>query len=411
MEKKILVLSSDGGGGHRSAAEALEQALGTEYRIEHVNALKDVLYPLDMFHRCTGGFFSGEAFYNWMLRKGHHRLVSWYAHLGERYMLFRRAAIARLFEDYLKSQNISLAISVIPFMNAGLAEGASRAGVPFLMVPTDLDVTTFLHGFSHFKKEYPTAVHLALPYKEQEIQVKVAQSRFLQKGQIFTVGFPVRRECLVRYSPQELEDLRKKHGLLEKMKTLSFMMGAQGTEKLREHVAVLATISPKELKGVPLQINIFIGSNAALGNKMCTYLMNRFQGKLLRSSPGLMTIACPQGNFFHIRGFSKDVLEILACCDLCITKTGSCSVNEAIYMRKKLLLDNTEGSSARHLSWEQFNVPFVIRHQLGDAYTTLEELKSKTIQFLQQGEKEAAHFPLPTFHEEMRLLVTQMIQN
>ena len=116
--------------------------------------------------------------------------------------------------------------------------------------------------------------------------------------------------------------------------------------------------------------------------------------------------------FVHVREFTKEVVEVMACSDLIITKTGSCSVNEAIYLGKKLLLDNTENSSARHIWWESFNVSFVKKHNLGDAFNDLQELQTKARALLNQTTQSPAargDFRLPSFEENLLSLVQDML--
>src|SRR5688572_2649815 len=44
---RVVVITSDNGGGHNAAAEAVEKSLGTDYEVIKLNLLKDKLGQLD----------------------------------------------------------------------------------------------------------------------------------------------------------------------------------------------------------------------------------------------------------------------------------------------------------------------------------------------------------------------------
>ena len=105
----------------------------------------------------------------------------------------------------------------------------------------------------------------------------------------------------------------------------------------------------------------------------------------------------------------RPVSEIMACSNLVITKTGSCSVNEAIYLGRKLLLDNTDTSSARYLFWESFNVPFVRKHGLGDAFHDINELNGMIQMHLREDVGHpvlSGAFPVPNLEENILKVIT-----
>jgi UDP-N-acetylglucosamine:LPS N-acetylglucosamine transferase len=80
-------------------------------------------------------------------------------------------------------------------------------------------------------------------------------------------------------------------------------------------------------------------------------------GRLMRESSSASTIKSGKGVIFHVRKYMKDMVELMASSSLIITKTGSCTVNEGIHLGVKLLLDNTENSSARYLQWKTSTSP------------------------------------------------------
>jgi UDP-N-acetylglucosamine:LPS N-acetylglucosamine transferase len=128
------------GGGHRSAATALETAIreqGKDWRVRLVN-LFEVLDPQDVFRRTTG--VKPEDYYNVRLARG------WTLGLAQELkilqMLIRlshRSLVGQLRRHWLKTQP-DLVVSLIPNFNRAMYQGLRLACplVPYATVLTDL---------------------------------------------------------------------------------------------------------------------------------------------------------------------------------------------------------------------------------------------------------------------------------
>ena len=141
-------------------------------------------------------------------------------------------------------------------------------------------------------------------------------------------------------------------------------------------------------------------------NKIASYLSEK-GAKLL----GQRSFLLPTGLVFHLHGYTKNLVEMMAASDIIITKTGSCTVNEAIYLGKKLLLDNTSRSTARHLWWERFNIPFVQKHCLGYPFTESHQLLTLIPSLLKYPDKPKHPLELPNFREKLTDIVQQLMKN
>jgi hypothetical protein len=130
----------DAGGGHRTAAQALQQvaeAQGRPWEIRLVQ-LQRVLEPIDLLRKLTGR--TTEEHYNWMLRRG---LTLGSARLLPLMHALIRAVhrpAVRLLEQHWKQSRPRLVVSVVPNLNRALFESLARAlpGVPLVTVLTDL---------------------------------------------------------------------------------------------------------------------------------------------------------------------------------------------------------------------------------------------------------------------------------
>ena len=412
-KKKILVLMSEGGGGHKIASLAMKEILSPFYDIEIVSVLPNIIHRLDYFALLTSGSFTGDDFYNFLLRRGHHRAVSFLARLGIKYMFAKRNQIDQLFQSYLHDSPIKydMVISTFPYVNCGLALAAQKLIMPFLIMPTDLDTATFFCGLSQIDFSKGGKFAFALPYDDNDLKLKAFRNFALPKDKIRITGFPVRPDCAKRYTPDQLKVLKLKHGLSFDTLVLTLILGAAGNERLYEYTMELSQLDPTPFSR-PIEINICVGRYEKMSERIISSLTT-LGSTLIKETENYTTLKTPLGVYFHIRKYMKEMIELMACSSLIITKTGSCSVNEGIYLGKKLLLDNTENSSARYLQWENFNVPFVRKHGLGDAFTELKELNPMIRVLLQEDlghPVNSGAFDAPNFEQNILNLVAEMIK-
>ncbi len=410
-KKKVLVIYSKGGGGHQAAGAAITEALSPEYEVVLVNGLTEAVPGPDFLNDLTSGRFTGEDFYNFLLRNGWNRLVHLYGKVGAFYMALNKRRMQGAFTRYLDRLEVKpdLIISVIPFVNGGVAPVAIEQDIPFILVPTDLELSTFLVGLSDgslFKEKDFT---LALPYEDPDLKREALQQICLSADQVAVTGFPVRAACLKKYSSEELSKAKDHFNLSQTSQIVTIILGAAGGTVLIEYALEIAQIPDPHV-----EFNLCAGRNEKLAKKMVKKL--QAQGAaLIRHLDNCYTLQTENKNILHIRGFIKDLPELMACSDLVISKTGSCSVNEVIYLRKMLLLDDTPGSSSQELPWESCNVPFVKKHHLGDAFTSTHELKSKIVELLHKRRTTHAYMvsdmELPNFQTNLKHLVQKILDN
>ncbi len=411
-KKRILVLISEGGGGHKMAGESLKDIFSSEYTVDVINVFTQIIHPLDWLHSITSGLFTGEDFYNFMLRKGYHKSVHIYAKVGNKYMSANRLRIEKLCEKYLLklSGSYDLVISTVPFINSGIAKCLQKRKTPFLILPTDLDTSTFFVGMIAKQFKSDDKIAFALPYDDLDLRKKGLKNAAIPHDKIVISGFPVRGVCQKKHSPTGIKLLKLKHGILENHLSITLVLGTSGNRMLLEYTQELAKLSNEQFS-LPLQFNICVGKNEKIRKAILEWLLKE-GGVLIQESSLFTTIKAVNGLVFYLRKFTKDLIEIMAVSDLIITKTGSCSVNEGIYLGKKLLLDNTDTSSARYLFWETFNLYFVRKHGLGDVFYNSSEMTTLVRVLLQEDlghPVTSGTFLVPDFKENIQKIVTQML--
>lgn len=411
-KKRVLVLISEGGGGHKMAGESLKDILSSEYNVEVVNVFTQIIYPLDWLNAITSGLYTAEDFYNFMLRKGYHKGVHVYATVGNKYMSANRMRIEKLFEKYLVKawDSYDLVISTVPFINSGIAKALQKRKIPFLILPTDLDTSTFFAGMTEkqFKTDDPIA--FALSYDDVDLRKKGLKNSPIPRDKIVISGFPVRGACQKEYSPEAIRLLKCKHGMRDQHLSITLILGTTGNRMLLEYTQELAKLSNEDFC-LPLQLNICVGRNEKIRKTILQWLLDQ-GGSVLSENAIFTTVKAKNGLIFHLRKFTKDLIEIMVGSDLIITKTGSCSVNEGIYLGRKLLLDNTDTSSARYLFWETFNLYFVRKHGLGDVFYQLSEMTTLVRVLLHEDLGHpvvSGAFPLPDFRENIQKIVTRLV--
>jgi UDP-N-acetylglucosamine:LPS N-acetylglucosamine transferase len=411
-KKRILVLISEGGGGHKMAGESLTDIFSSQYDIDVVNAFTQVIHPLDWLHSMTAGCFSGEDFYNFMLRKGYHKGVNFYATLGNKYMSANRQRIEKLFEKYMQKLDFTydLVISTVPFINSGIAKSLQKKRIPFLILPTDLDTSTFFVGLTPKQFKSDDNIAFALPYDDNDLRKKGLKNPAIPQDKVVISGFPVRGACQKKHTPDGIKLLKLKHGMLENHLSITLILGTTGNRMLLEYTQELSKLSNEQFS-LPLQLNICVGKNEKIRNSILAWLLNE-GGKVLKETQAFTTVKAVNGLIFHLRKFTKDLIEIMVASQLIITKTGSCSVNEGIYLGKKLLLDNTDTSSARYLFWETFNLYFVRKHGLGDVFYDPSEMPNLVEVLLKEDLGHpvvSGTFSVPDFKVNIQEIVSKML--
>jgi hypothetical protein len=192
--------------------------------------------------------------------------------------------------------------------------------------------------------------------------------------------------------------------------SITLILGTTGNRMLLEYTQELAKLSNADFS-LPLQLNICVGRNEKIRKTILQWLLDQ-GGSIVCENTVFTTVKAKNGLLFHLRKFTKDLIEIMVASNLIITKTGSCSVNEGIYLGRKLLLDNTDTSSARYLFWETFNLYFVRKHGLGDVFYQLSEMTTLVRVLLHEDLGHpvvSGAFPLPDFRENIQKIVTNLV--
>ncbi len=329
----------DAGGGHRSAALALQAVIaakGYEWDVRLMN-LQDILDPLDIFRRITG--IRMQDIYNLLLAKG------WT--LGSAYLLplmhgiiraYHRAQV-KLLRQYWRQHRPDMVVSLVPNFNRALFLSLNRElpNVPFVTVLTD-----FADYPPHFWMERQPAQYFICGTSravEQANRIGHPASRiFKVSGMILRPQF---------YEPQcaHIPDERLRLGLSPDLPTCLVLFGGEGSN-------VMFSIAERLGKSsLDLQLIMMCGRNEKLRRRL----------KALKTR-----------NKLFVEGFTREIPYYMHISDFFIGKPGPGSITEALKLNLPVIVERNSWT----LPQERYNADWVTEHEAGivlDNFRTIEK--------------------------------------
>lgn len=327
MPPALDLVYFDAGGGHRSAALALQSAIasgGYDWDVRLVN-LQEVLDSLDIFRKITG--IRLQDIYNLLLAKG------WT--LGSKHLLQMMHAVIRLYHrqtvdllaDFWRERRPDLVVSLVPNLNRALFESLARAlpGMPFVTILTDL-------------ADYPP--HFWIEQQPQyficgtDRAIEQARSLGHPPERLFRASGMILAPQFYNPLPYGRAEGRRRLGLDPDVPTALVLFGGQGSSVMYSIAQSLGN-SPQEL-----QLILICGRNASLKERL---------GRLKTR------------NKMYVEGFTKDIPLYMHLSDLFIGKPGPGSISEALHMGLPVIVQK----NAWTLPQERFNADWVEENGLG----------------------------------------------
>jgi UDP-N-acetylglucosamine:LPS N-acetylglucosamine transferase len=322
--KIIDLVYCNAGGGHRSAAVALDTVIreqGLPWRVRLVN-LFEVLDPRDVFGKTTG--MKPEQYYNARLARG------WTLGLGQELKLLQtlirlsHKTLTAQLQRYWRTTQPDLVVSLVPNFNRAMfqALAAARPNAPYVTIMTD-----FADSPPHFWIEPHQAQHLVCGTVKAAAQARAAgypESRIHE-----TSGMIVRPDF---YRPLTLDRRaeRRKLQLDPDRPTGLVMFGGHGSKMMR-HIA-------KRLDDV--QLILVCGHNSALADE-------------LRE----VSATAPRA----IIGFSDQIRYFMQLSDFFVGKPGPGSISEALQQRLPVIVTR----NAWTMPQERYNTHWVEENGVG----------------------------------------------
>ncbi len=317
--RRVLLLFSDTGGGHRSAAEAIREALVARYGAAVAVSLVDffVGYAPPPLNRAP-------ALYPYLVRvpavwEASYRLTDGPRRaqaLSIGLWPYVRPAARRLFAEH----PADLIVSVHPLINGPALRALGTSRPPFVVVVTDL-VTT--HAFWY----HPQADLTVVPTPEAAAQ---ARRYGLPPERVQVIGLPVAARCCEPVGDRAA--LRARLGWPAEGPAVLLVGGGEGMGPLETIAEALAAAR------LPITLIVVAGRNRALRER----LQRRRWPIPVR-----------------VYGFVQRMPDFMRAADVLITKAGPGTICEALNAHLPMIL------YSRLPGQEDGNVDYVVRHGAG----------------------------------------------
>ena len=317
--KKIVFLFSDTGGGHRSASEAIIEALDLEYpglfHTQMVDIFRDYApFPYkhtpEMYPQMTRNPRLWEAGYR--MSNGKRK--------ADMFTQFLWPYVRQAMQRLVRENPCDLFVSVHPFANRALLNVTQYHKTPLITVVTDM---VSVHAF-WFDPRTDLVIVPTEAARQHGIENGVSPDKIIVAGQPVADRFchPLGDKAV----------LKQQLGWTSGRPVVLLVGGGQGLGPLRD---IAFAIDQARL---PLELVIIAGRNQRLVE---TFEEHAWQ--------------IPT----HVYGFVKDMPDFMTAADILLTKAGPGTISEAFIVGLPLIL------YSRLPGQEDGNVSYVLEHHAG----------------------------------------------
>lgn len=328
---KILLLFFDAGGGHRSAATALQavcEQYYPEWDVELVNIGKE-LEPLDFFHRYLG--IAGEDIYNGILQRGLTLGSHTMLRITQAIIRINSGRVRRFMREFWRKKRPDMVVSLIPNFNRPLFQSLQEAYTAEGPAPAYVTLLTDIADFPpHFWMEKQRQYLIC----GSERAVEQAATIGYEAWQIRRASGMILQPRFYETKPVDIPREREQLGLRPDLPTALVLFGGHGGRVMNDIYDQLASIED------PLQAIFLCGKNTALAERLK---------------------ARKDGLPIHVEGFTREVPRFMQLADFFIGKPGPGSISEAIHMNLPVIVQR----NAWTLPQERYNTEWVEQKKLG----------------------------------------------
>ena len=343
--RKLTIVFHHAGGGHRSTADALKDALASQHHAWDVNLLniQELLAPLDVARRATGLHI--EDAYNLILRKGWTRFTPQLLVLLQSTIRLYHSRVVELLREHWTQHPPDLVLSVIPHFNRALAHSLRGNGnkTPFVTLLTDL--ADYPPRF-WIEPESEFIIAGTQRAKQQALAMGHASDRIFQtSGMVLKPRF-YEKKAVDRSSE------RKRLGLDPDRATGIVLFGGHGSR-------VMVDIAKRlDQSKADVQLILICGHNHKLAAQL----------KSLKTRKPML-----------VEGFTSNVEHYMALADFFIGKPGPGSISEALQFHLPVIVE----CNARTLPQERFNAKWVTEMGYGMVVKSFGEIASSVERLLE----------------------------
>jgi 1,2-diacylglycerol 3-beta-galactosyltransferase len=348
---RIDFLFFDAGGGHRSAATALEVIITQQQRPWDVRLvdMNDVMAKTDIFKKLTG--YGLEDIYNLALERGWTWGSTHLLKLMQWFIRMFHAQEVRLIEQFWRSNPPDAVVSVIPHFNRAIFEALRKvtATAPYVTIITDF-------------ADYPPNFWIVPGQRQYIISgtkkgVDQALAMGHPKDRVFGTSGMILRPSFYDVPSIDRSAERRILGLDPALPTGLILFGGFGAPVMERIVESLQGMAGR------LQLILMCGHNEKLAEK-------------LKSHRGNLRL--------HVEGFTREVPRFMQMSDFMVGKPGPGSVSEAIHMGLPVIVERNSWTMPQ----ERYNAEWLEEHGVGFVLSTFRDIRGAIDKLLTPGELE-----------------------
>ena len=372
MKRKLDLVYFNAGGGHRSAALALQSVisgLGLGWDLRLVN-LQEILDTLDIFRKLTG--IRLEDIYNLLLAKGWTLGSSQLLPLMHAIIRLYHPAQVKLLTAFWAERRPEMVISVVPNFDRALFQSLEKAlpGVPFVTILTDL-------------ADYPP--HFWIEKQKQYLicgtdrAVQQALSLGHDTSHVFRASGMILRPEFYEEQISDRASERQKLALDPNLPTGLVLFGGQGSNVMLSIAERLGNIARD------LQLILICGRNQKLQTRL-TQLKTR--------------------NRLFVEGFTRQIPYYMHLSDFFIGKPGPGSLSEAAHMGLPVIVER----NAWTLPQERFNADWIRQQGIGIVLPNFRGIAGAVEKLVSAGQLHAMKTRLSSMHNRAVFEIPPMLE-
>lgn len=312
MDKRILILSSNTGGGHRSAAQAIAQAIERldGHQVETVDALAQGRFPVNRFPNLYA-----------LMTLHAPALWAWAFHLtnaplrAQLMLLFLSLFIEKSLRELFQEKGPDVIVSVHPLINRAAAKALEnqRSKIPFIIVGTELINI-------HRAWACPWADCHLMPTRQA---TEAILHYGIPKEKVKLLGPPVKPAFFEE--KRSRTELKGTLGLDPARPSVLLVSGGEGTGRVYDFTTALAHAR------LEMQLLVVTGRNHKLKARL---------DEVHFDFPA------------RIYGFVEDMPVLMRASDLIITRAGSITVSEALVCNLPIVFTGAlPGQEEGNIEW------------------------------------------------------------
>jgi UDP-N-acetylglucosamine:LPS N-acetylglucosamine transferase len=320
----IDLIYFNAGGGHRSAANALEaviQTQGRRWQVRKIN-LMEVLDPKDIFHKTMG--IKPEDLYNTRLARGWSLGLSQELKFLQAMIRLAHPAMVARLRRYWRRTKPDLVVSLIPNFNRAMYEGLRKArpDAPYVTLLTD-----FADLPPHFWMEPNQAQHVICGTRKAVCQ---AVAMGYDRDRVHATSGMIVRPDFYQDSPVDRRAAMRALNLDPDRPTGIVLFGGHGSRAMQ---AIARRLDDT-------QLILICGHNDALAARLAA-----------------MPARAPR----RVVGFTSKIRDFMQLSDFFIGKPGPGCISEAIQQRLPVIVVNNTWTMPQ----ERYNAAWVEEHRVG----------------------------------------------